>query len=142
MSPAQQLDEATIRLLVDRFYDRVQADELLGPVFDAAVDDWPEHKALLTAFWCSVALRAGTYRGNPLGMHRPHPIGREHFQRWLALWRETTAGLLAPTAAATMQAFADRIGTGMQLGLGLLDRSGRGGRPLGIPVVGTAPPER
>jgi hemoglobin len=77
--------ETDIAVLVDRFYDKVRRDPMLGPVFDAAVHDWDAHKALLTSFWCTVALRTGTYRGNPMARHRPLPIGVAHFQRWLAL---------------------------------------------------------
>jgi hemoglobin len=129
------LDEAGIARVVDHFYERVRADALLGAVFNPVVDDWDAHKQLLTAFWCSVALRAGTYRGNPMAMHRPHPIRAAHFTRWLELWRETTHALLAPEAAATLCAYAGRIGNGLQLGLGLQPAGGRG---LGLPLAGAA----
>ena len=59
MNAPPELDEDALARPVDRFYDRVRADGLLGPVFNAAVHDWPEHKRLLTRFWSSVALRAG-----------------------------------------------------------------------------------
>lgn len=141
-APPASLDHDALAHLVDCFYDKVRVDPLIGPVFDAAIDDWAAHKARLTGFWASVVLRAATYRGNPLAKHRPHPIRREHFDRWLALWRETTRELLDAEAAALMQAYADRIGTGMQLGLGLLDAVHRGCE-LGVPIVSRAPaPER
>src|SRR3546814_4094046 len=76
-----------IAALVDRFYDRIQVHPTLGPVFNAAVDDWDEHKRLLVSFWTSVVLRAGTDRGNPMAAHRPHPTTPEHFGQWLGLWR-------------------------------------------------------
>lgn len=129
------LDETHIATLVDRFYDKVRADPELGAVFNPVVHDWDEHKRLLTAFWVGVALRAGAYRGNPMARHRPHPIRREHFARWLGLWEETCHEVLDADAAARMLAYAQRIGTGLQLGLGLLDHPR--GRPLGVPVVGT-----
>ena len=135
MSPTALLDESAIARLVDRFYDKVRADPLLGPVFNPAVHDWNEHKRLLTSFWASVILRAGSYRGNPMSAHRPHAISREHFTRWLALWDETTREILDTDSAAVMMEHAERIGRGLQLGLGLLDRPGT--HPLGIPLVGT-----
>lgn len=129
------LDEAMLAALVDRFYDKVRTDASLGPVFNAAVEDWDEHKRLLTSFWASVALRAGTYRGNPMGAHRAVPdIRREHFERWLALWRETTVEVLEPASAARMLELAERIGASLRLGLGL---EGPRGRDLGIPIVRT-----
>lgn len=127
------LDELHIAILVDRFYEKVRADPLLGAVFNPVVHDWDEHKRLLTSFWVGVSLRTGAYRGNPMAMHRPHPIQREHFQRWLGLWEETCHEVMDEDAAARMIEYAHRIGTGLQMGLGLLDH--RRGRPLGVPVV-------
>ena len=105
--------------LVDAFYDRIQVHPDLGPVFNAAVHDWPEHKRVLTSFWSSVVLRAGTYRGNPMAAHRPHAITTEHFVQWLALWRETADEVLAPTHAALVHEYANRIGRSLRYGLGL-----------------------
>lgn len=134
MPQPSPLDETRIAHLVDCFYDKVSADPLLGAVFNAVVEDWIEHKRLLTTFWCSVALRAGTYRGNPMAMHRPHPIQREHFERWLSLWAETAQEVLDADSAAVMIEYAGRIGQGLQLGLGLLPHP-KGTRGLGIPLV-------
>lgn len=131
------LDEAGIAALVDRFYDKVQADALLGAVFNPVVEDWPEHKRLLTSFWCSAVLRAGTYRGNPMARHLPHAIGVAHFERWLALWGETAREILDAEAAEVMVEYASRIGNGLRLGLGL-PRAGRA-RDLGLAVLGMPP---
>lgn len=126
------LDEARVATLVERFYDKVRADPLLGPVFNPLVDDWDAHKVLMTSFWATVALHSGHYRGNPLAKHQPLPIGAEHFQRWLALWRETAHEVLVPDVAALMIGYAERIGYGMRVGMGLT-RHLRG-RESGIPV--------
>ena len=129
------LDETRIAALVDRFYDKVRADPSIGPIFNAAVHDWAEHKELLTRFWCSVALGAHSYRGNPMAVHRGQPAIRAvHFARWLELWRETTAEVLDADDAAQMQDYADRIGRSLRMGMGLPERLDV--RPLGIPVVG------
>jgi hemoglobin len=129
---SEQLDETAIGTLVDRFYDKVRRDPTIGPVFNRAVHDWAEHKQLLTSFWCSVALRAGTYRGNPMGAHRPHPIRPEHFDHWLDLWRETCGEVLDELAAAQMIDYAERIGRSLRLGLGLRPQA----RAFGVPVLG------
>jgi hemoglobin len=129
------LDETRIAALVDRFYDKVRADASIGPIFNAAVHDWAEHKELLTRFWCSVALGAHSYRGNPMAVHRGQPAIRAvHFARWLELWRETTGEVLDADDAAQMQDYADRIGRSLRMGMGLPERLDV--RPLGIPVVG------
>lgn len=132
MNSAAPFDESAIATVVDRFYEKVRRDPQLGPVFDAAVRDWDEHKRLLTSFWASVALRASSYRGNPMAAHRPHPIRAEHFDRWLALWRETCMEELDEADAAQMLEYAERIGRSLKLGLGLHPQS----RPFGVPIVG------
>lgn len=134
MLQAAALDEHRIAQLVDRFYEKVSADPMLGAVFNPVVADWVAHKRLLTSFWCSVVLRAGSYRGNPMAMHRPHPIGAEHFQRWLELWTETTHEVLDAESAEVMCEAAQRIAQGLQLGLGILPRSSSM-RPLGLNIV-------
>ncbi len=119
MNPAAPFDEATLALLVDHFYEKVRRDPQIGPIFNAAVHDWDEHKRLLTSFWASVALRAGSYRGNPMAAHRPHPIRAEHFDRWLAMWQETCNEELDEVHAAQMLEYAQRIGRSLKYGLGV-----------------------
>jgi len=130
--PTDPLDQQQIARLVDRFYEKVRRDPMLGPVFNPAVDDWDEHKQLLTSFWSSVALGTRSYRGNPMGKHRGHPIRAEHFEHWLALWKQTAHEVLPATQAERMGDYADRIGASLRYGLGLND----GSRGLGLPVVG------
>jgi len=115
------IDEAALPALIERFYGRVRADPVLGPVFDAAVEDWPSHLALLAEFWSSVMLASGRYKGNPMMKHirQGHAITPPMFDRWLALWRETTDEMLPPVAAAAMQEKAARIAESLQLGLEL-----------------------
>ncbi len=118
-APTTQLSAEDIERLVDRFYDRVRVDPVLGPIFGAAVHDWAAHKRTLVSFWTSVALRAGTYRGNPMAAHRPHPIRSQDFDHWLRLWRETADAVLAPEHSAVFQDLADRIARSLRHGLGL-----------------------
>jgi len=109
-------DEAWLRPLVDRFYDRVRKDALLGPVFSAAVHDWDDHLARLTDFWSSVMLTSGRYKGSPVALHMMHAssMTSERFERWLELWRLTSDELLPPAAAAAVQAKAARIAENLQ----------------------------
>lgn len=131
MNESHPLTEADLVRLVDRFYDKVQRDPVLGPVFNPAVHDWDEHKATLVDFWASVVLRAGRYRGNPMAMHRPHPIDAAHFDHWLALWQETAVEVTGPENAQVLLAYAERIGRSLKYGLGLDSER----RPLGLPVA-------
>ena len=136
MNPAATFDEAAIATLVDHFYEKVRRDPQIGPVFNAAVHDWDEHKQLLTSFWASVALRTGSYRGNPMAAHRPHPIRAEHFDRWLALWSETCDEELDEVHAGRMLEYAQRIGRSLKYGLGLHAQA----KPFGVPIVSVSKP--
>src|SRR5690606_38313258 len=112
-------DEAGISRLVHAFYGRAGVGAVLGPVFEAAVDDWPEHMDTLVRFWTSVLLRAGTYRGNPMAAHQPLALGEEHFARWLALWERTAHELLPDEQAGHVSEIAQRIGRSLRIGLGI-----------------------
>ncbi|WP_044510276.1 group III truncated hemoglobin [Hymenobacter sp. DG25B] len=81
--------EADIRLLVDRFYDKVNADELLGPIFnEIAQVHWEKHLPIMYDFWSSLLLGTSRYRGRPFPKHLVLPIDSKHFRRWLTLFTE------------------------------------------------------
>ena len=113
------LDEDGLKSLVDAFYARVRADTQLGPIFTGAIGDWPEHLAKLSDFWSSVMLTTGRYKGQPVPAHRKHAdtITPALFDRWLALWAQTTNDLMEPAAAQALQAKAARIAESLQLAL-------------------------
>ncbi len=114
-----QLDEGGLRELVEAFYTRVRADEALGPIFNDAIDDWPEHLGKLAAFWSSVMLTSGRYKGQPVPAHMKHRdrITPALFDRWLALWAQTTSELMAPEAADALQDKAQRIAESLKLAM-------------------------
>lgn len=114
-----EIDEAGLERLVSAFYARVREDAALGPIFNDAVDDWPEHLEKLAAFWSSVMLTSGRYKGQPMPAHLKHVdrITPALFDRWLALWGETTNELMSPEAAAALQAKAARIAESLKLAL-------------------------
>ena len=111
--------EAELEALILAFYARVRQDDLIGPLFNAAVGDWPHHLEKLIAFWSSVMRSTGRYKGSPMAAHAQHraAIKPEMFTRWLALWGEVTGEMLSPAGAATMQAKAALIAESLQLGL-------------------------
>ena len=114
-----------IHELVHAFYARVRQDPTLGPIFDAAIDDWPSHLDKMCAFWSSVTLMSGRYKGHPMRAHaKLSGIGRAHFDQWLAIFRETTSEVCAPETAAFFIDRAERIAQSLQIGIAL-HRSGR-----------------
>ena len=116
---ADAIAEEDIARLVPLFYSRVRADEVLGPIFNGAIDDWPHHLGKLQAFWSSVMLTSGRYKGEPMVAHLRHAnhMTPDNFARWLALWAETTEDVLGAEAAAAFQEKAGRIAESLQLGV-------------------------
>lgn len=119
MSIAEDLDDARLAVLVTQFYAQVRSDALLGPVFDRAIADWPEHLQTLTDFWSSVMLTTGRYKGQPMLAHMRHQaeITPEMFSRWLILWENNAAQCLPPEAAAAIVSKAHRIAASLQMAL-------------------------
>jgi hemoglobin len=79
-----------IKLLVDTFYKRIQADALLGPIFDGRIQDrWPIHLDKMYRFWQTILLEEYTYDGRPFPPHAQLPVGHEHFSQWLSLFTAT-----------------------------------------------------
>jgi hemoglobin len=119
MTRFDHIDDLSLATLVERFYARVREDDLIGPLFNEAVGDWPRHLDQLSAFWSSVMPTSGRYKGQPVPAHLRHRgrIFPAMFERWLALWRATTNDLFAPPAAAALQARAERIAESLGLAL-------------------------
>lgn len=113
------ITDEDIARLVPRFYARIRRDEVLGPIFNDAIEDWPHHLAKLEAFWSSVMLTTGRYKGQPMVAHLKHAdhMTRENFGRWLGLWAEVTDEEFGPHAAAAFQEKAGRIAESLQLGV-------------------------
>jgi hemoglobin len=81
--------EADVILMVDSFYDKVNVDPILSPVFnDFSKVDWDKHLPIMYRFWNTLLLGKQEYMGSPFDKHIPLPIGAEHFERWVALFHE------------------------------------------------------
>ncbi len=88
--PEKPLDLLLIRTVVDSFYQSVRSDDLLGPIFNDHIADWPGHLTTMYRFWSTIVNFTGQYSGNPLATHArlPH-LAELHFVRWLELWSAT-----------------------------------------------------
>lgn len=76
-----------IIVLVDTFYQKVNKDELLSPIFNKiAKVHWDSHMPTMYAFWGSILLDTGTYSGRPFPKHLSLLIKQEHFDKWLLLF--------------------------------------------------------
>ena len=119
MSGQAIVSEAQLEKLIPHFYGIVRTDPLLGPVFNDAVGDWPGHLDRLVAFWSSVMLTSGRYKGNPMAAHMKHGarITPQMFERWLALWSRATSEMVPAEIAVALQAKAARIAESLSLAL-------------------------
>ena len=116
---AMGIDDSLISRLVERFYDAIRKDDLLGPIFAANVTDWTPHLARMKDFWASVTLESGRFHGNPMLKHIAiGGLEPAHFERWLTLWDQTVSEV-APNAAAsdTFQIAAKRIARSLLMGI-------------------------
>lgn len=117
MSDGYVLTEAALADMVAAFYDRARKDPLIGPVFEAAVDDWPAHVAKVSDFWSSVALGSHRYHGRPMQAHFPLPLDGPMFARWIALFEETTAERFPPVVADHLNGKAHNIARSFELAM-------------------------
>lgn len=109
------LDERVLRALVERFYEKVRRDAVLGPIFEARITDWAPHLDRMVAFWSSVALMTGRYHGRPVPAHTPLPVEGAHFERWLTLFRKTARETCTPAGAAHVIERAERIARSLNI---------------------------
>jgi hemoglobin len=81
--------EAAFRRLIDAFYDRVEGDELLSPLFPGGVHE--AHRDHVTAWWCEVFGGPGRYSEElggyerMVGRHRNLAITAEQRLRFATL---------------------------------------------------------
>ncbi|MEJ7588029.1 MAG: group III truncated hemoglobin [Ferruginibacter sp.] len=79
-------NRADIELLVNSFFEKVQADDQLGSIFnEIAIGNWPCHLVTLYNFWENIVLFTGAFEGNPMHLlkHLQHikAINETHFAR-------------------------------------------------------------
>lgn len=109
-------------LLVNRFYDKVRPDDLIGYIFnDIAKVDWEKHLPVMYDFWEGVIFYTGSYAGNPMITHRKLnqtvPLTAAHFERWLKLFSATLDENFAGEKTELARQRAISIATVMRLKL-------------------------
>ena len=118
MSKADIVSREDIQLLVDRFYDKVNANPLLAPVFGHV--DWRKHLPVMYNFWSSILLGDSSYQGNPFQKHVSLPLTSTHFKQWLELFHKTVDENFVGGKAEEAKSRADNIASVFQFKLGLL----------------------
>lgn len=112
------ITEASIPELVNAFYARVRQDAVLSPIFESKLaGKWEEHMPRMYAFWTKILLGSGDFQSNVFGKHMALTgIEREHFVRWLTLFRMTAIEVFGIDDAKVPIHVAERIAGSLQLG--------------------------
>lgn len=104
-----------IKLLVNTFYSRIREDDMLGIIFDQNIQDrWPEHLSKMYRFWQTLLLGDYTYDGRPFPPHAHLPIGKQHFDQWLSIFRKTVDDLFIGEKAEEAKWRADKMASMFQ----------------------------
>jgi hemoglobin len=83
-----------VERLVTKFYEKVIADPLIGPIFTEVVQvNWEKHLPVMFNFWENALFYTGNYSGNPMMSHQRlneiFPLQEQHFNQWVLLFTET-----------------------------------------------------
>jgi hemoglobin len=109
--------EEEVSQLVYTFYDAIRKDAVLGPIFERHVKDWDVHLPKMVDFWSSALRGTARFRGSPMPKHAALPgLSAELFQRWLALFRQTTGALPNTALAERASGLAGRIAESLWYG--------------------------
>ncbi len=101
-----------IVLMVDTFYQKVQQDELIGPIFNSRIapDAWPAHLERMYTFWTTILLNQPGYSGQPFEKHRDMPIDAAHFERWVSMFKAMVDSLFEGPIANEAKYRAELMG--------------------------------
>jgi hemoglobin len=110
-----------IKILIDKFYEKVNNDNLLSPIFnnDTKVN-WEEHLPKMYKFWGTQLIGTADYTGRPFPPHMELDINKNHFNQWLTLFIETIEENFIGTEAETAKEKAKNIANVFQYKLGLI----------------------
>lgn len=103
-----------IKILVDKFYERVREDEVIGYLFnDVAKTDWSHHLPKMYDFWEVILFGTGSFKGNPMlvhkELHHKSPLSPEHFAHWFDLFQNTVDDLYEGKNAEDIKYSASNI---------------------------------
>ena len=111
-----------IEALMVSFYSVAIIDEVIGHFFTKIVPlDLDKHIPLITDFWETVIFDKAAYRGNVFGVHEHiHTLFAfedKHFERWVALFKQTVDGSFSGLNAEKIKQRGESIATVMRIKL-------------------------
>jgi hemoglobin len=96
--------------LIRPFYIDIRQHAVLGPVFNAHIEDWESHLQKITEFWALQTGGPSSYRGGFAGAHMRLGLRPEFFDHWLGLWDFNCQRHLDPDVAKQMSTLAHDMG--------------------------------
>ena len=113
---ASEVTPQNVKAMVDDFYAKVLADELIGHFFidtlgkDLQKGKWIEHLNRLQNFWLRMMGQESTYQGSPIPSHLLLPdLEERHFTRWLELFDQTVKEHYSQEIADKFNKIADVV---------------------------------
>jgi hemoglobin len=103
-----------LALLLRHFYADVRQHELIGPIFNRQIDDWPSHLEKIGSFWARLTGGPSDYSGQMPAKHLNLGIDAQHFNAWLQLWRFNCSSHLKEPEAQEMIGLATKLDAGLR----------------------------
>lgn len=100
--------------LVDRFYEKIKTDQIIGFLFNDVVQiDWQKHLPKMYDFWDNVLFFTGKFDGNPMQKHKDlyskSPLTSAHFMHWNEVFKQTVDELFEGEKAEEIKKRAKNI---------------------------------
>jgi hemoglobin len=99
-----------IAKLLHHFYADVRQHNIIGPIFNKQIKDWPTHLLKIGEFWARVTGGPSNYSGQMPLKHLELGLTPEHFKIWLQLWDMNCRIHLKPEEADELSRLAHEIG--------------------------------
>jgi hemoglobin len=111
-----------IEALMASFYSVAMKDETIGHFFTEVVPlNLEKHIPLISDFWETVIFDKAVYRGNVFGVHEHiHTLFAfedKHFERWVALFKQTVNESFVGSNAEKIKQRGESIATVMRIKL-------------------------
>lgn len=104
-----------IAVLLRHFYADVRQHQVIGPIFNRQIRDWPVHLAKIGEFWARLSGGPSNFVGSLPHKHAPLDLADEHFNAWLGLWEVNCRCYLPPAEGAEMIQLAHTIGRRLKM---------------------------
>jgi hemoglobin len=108
--------------LLRHFYADIRQHQLVGPIFNKQIEDWPAHLETIHSFWARMIGGPARYSGQMPAKHISLGLSANHFQAWLQLWEFNCHAYLNKIEAEEMISLAHEIGRRLQAIIGVSSR--------------------